>query len=154
MARADCYVSLHRAEGFGLTMAEAMAMGKPVIATGYSGNLDFMDPGCAYLVDYELTTVGPGIDIYPEDGIWAEPSVDHAAALMRRVVERPDEAAERGGRARERIERELSPAACGAIARRRLELLAELHAREEASRHEDAPKEWPALRLAALRGRV
>jgi glycosyltransferase involved in cell wall biosynthesis len=49
MALCDCYVSLHRAEGFGLTMAEAMALGKPVIATGYSGNLAFMTAENSYL---------------------------------------------------------------------------------------------------------
>ena len=54
-ARADCYVSLHRAEGFGLTLAEAMALGKPVIATGFSGNTDFMTPANSYLVDWKLT---------------------------------------------------------------------------------------------------
>ena len=48
----DCYVSLHRSEGLGLTMAEAMALGKPVIATGYSGNLHFMTPENSYLVDF------------------------------------------------------------------------------------------------------
>ena len=52
MAAADCYVSLHRSEGFGLTLAEAMALGKPVIATGYSGNLDFMTPETSYLVPW------------------------------------------------------------------------------------------------------
>ena len=52
-AACDCYVSLHRAEGFGFTMAEAMYLGKPVIATGYSGNLDFMTAENSYLVDYE-----------------------------------------------------------------------------------------------------
>ena len=51
-ARADCYVSLHRSEGFGLTLAESMALGKPVIATGYSGNTDFMTPANSYLVDW------------------------------------------------------------------------------------------------------
>ena len=53
-ATCDCYVSLHRSEGFGLTMAEAMYVGKPVIATGYSGNLDFMTAENGLLVDYEL----------------------------------------------------------------------------------------------------
>ena len=123
-ARADCYVSLHRSEGFGLTMAEAMALGKPVIATGYSGNLDFMDATTAYLVGHGLTEVGPGVDIYPADGIWAEPDLDHAAELMRRVVERPEEAAEKGARAREDVLRRFSPDATGALARARLEQLA------------------------------
>ena len=108
----------------GSTMAEAMALGKPVIATGYSGNLDFMDPSTAYLVGHGLTEVGPGVDIYPADGIWAEPDLDHAAELMRRVVERPDEAAEKGARAREEILRRFSPEATGALARTRLEQLA------------------------------
>jgi hypothetical protein len=59
MATCDCYVSLHRSEGLGLTMAECMALGKPVIATGYSGNVDFMTPTNSYLVDYATTRVGP-----------------------------------------------------------------------------------------------
>jgi glycosyltransferase involved in cell wall biosynthesis/SAM-dependent methyltransferase len=129
MARADCYVSLHRSEGFGLTIAEAMSLGKPVIATAYSGNLDFMDSSCSYLVDYELTEVGDAVEIYPAEGIWAEPDVDHAAALMRHVVDDPDDAAAKAQRGRARVERQLSPAACGVLARGRLErLLAEASA--------------------------
>lgn len=81
----DCYVSLHRSEGFGLTMAKAMAAGKPVIATGFSGNLDFMDERTALLVPWTYTSVGPGA-IYPENARWAEPDVDAAADLMRLVV--------------------------------------------------------------------
>src|SRR3712207_9035191 len=58
-AASDCYVSLHRSEGFGLTMADAMALGKPVIATGYSGNVDFMREDNSWLVPAGLTQVGP-----------------------------------------------------------------------------------------------
>src|SRR5436305_7216483 len=54
LAACDCYVSLHRSEGLGLTLAEAMLLGKPVIATNYSGNLDFMTPATSRLVDYRL----------------------------------------------------------------------------------------------------
>jgi glycosyltransferase involved in cell wall biosynthesis len=125
VAGCDCYVSLHRAEGFGLTMAEAMALGKPVIGTGYSGNLDFMNAANSYLVDYEIGRVGPDCEIYPADGEWADPSVEHAAELMRRVVERPEEAAVIGAQAREDIARALSPEAVGAAMRRRLEELAD-----------------------------
>ncbi|HEX3517713.1 MAG TPA: glycosyltransferase [Solirubrobacteraceae bacterium] len=121
MAGCDCYVSLHRAEGFGLTMAEAMAIGKPVIATGYSGNVDFMNGENSYLVEHALSLVGPESEIYPAEGEWAQPSVEHAARLMRRVYENPQEAANVGARAREDIARRLSPAATGAAMRRRLE---------------------------------
>lgn len=124
MAACDAYVSLHRSEGFGLTMAEAMAIGKPVIGTGYSGNLDFMNAENSYLVEYELGRVGPDCEIYPPEGTWAMPSVEHAAELMRRVVERPDEAAAIGARARQDVLRELSPQATGAAMRGRLEELA------------------------------
>jgi glycosyltransferase involved in cell wall biosynthesis len=123
MAGCDAYVSLHRSEGFGLTMAEAMAIGKPVIGTGYSGNLDFMNADNSYLVEYELGRVGPDCEIYPPEGTWAQPSVEHAAELMRRVVERPEEAAAIGARAREDVARELSPQTTGEAMRRRLEEL-------------------------------
>jgi glycosyltransferase involved in cell wall biosynthesis len=124
MAACDCYVSLHRAEGFGLTMAEAMAIGKPVIGTNYSGNIDFMSTENSYLVDYEIGRVGPDCEIYPSDGEWADPSVEHAAELMRRVYDNPEEAARIGGRAREDIARDLSPQTTGAAMRRRLDQLA------------------------------
>lgn len=84
VAAADCYVSLHRAEGLGLTMAEAMAVGTPVVATGYSGNLDFMDDRSALLVPYDLVEVGPGSH-YPAHGRWAAPDLDAAASLMASV---------------------------------------------------------------------
>jgi glycosyltransferase involved in cell wall biosynthesis len=103
MAACDCYVSLHRAEGLGLTMAEAMSYGRPVIATGYSGNLAFMDEDNSYLVPYTLTSVPTGCDPYPAGARWADPDVDHAAAVMRHVFEKQDEARARGARARRDI---------------------------------------------------
>ena len=126
MLACDCYVSLHRSEGFGLTMAEAMAIGKPVIGTGYSGNVDFMNDANSFLVRYAMTKVGPGCEIYPADGDWAEPDVEHAAAQMRRVYEQPEEAARVGARAREEIAKNLSPEATGDAMRRRLAELAAL----------------------------
>jgi hypothetical protein len=111
VSRCDAYVSLHRSEGFGLDMAKAMGLGKPVIATGYSGNLEFMDDDTGYLVEYDLVPVGPGCEPYPPGSRWAQPRAAHAAELMRRVVERTDEAAERGRRAAERIRGDFSLAA-------------------------------------------
>jgi glycosyltransferase involved in cell wall biosynthesis len=124
IAGCDCYVSLHRAEGYGLTLAEAMAIGKPVIATGYSGNLDFMTPFNSLLVDFAITRVGGEVEIYPADGEWAEPSIEHAAELMRLVVERPEHARRLGERARRDIAEQLSPQVCGSAMRERLERLA------------------------------
>jgi glycosyltransferase involved in cell wall biosynthesis len=117
----DCYVSLHRSEGFGLTLAEAMAVGKPVIATGYSGNLEFMDEQNSYLLDYELARVGAECEIYPPEGEWAEPSVEHAAELMGRVCGAPGEAMRIGERARADIASNLSARATGMAMRARLQ---------------------------------
>jgi len=86
----DAYVSLHRSEGFGLGMAECMALGKPVIGTGYSGNLEFMDNENSCLVDYTLIPVKPGQYIDYEPGwMWADPDVGHAAEYMVRLFEDP-----------------------------------------------------------------
>src|SRR6202011_3606605 len=65
-----------------------------VVARGHSGSLESMDDATAYLVDYDLVPVGPGSEPYPPDSRWAQPSVDHAAELMRRVVDRPEGARE------------------------------------------------------------
>jgi glycosyltransferase involved in cell wall biosynthesis len=100
-AACDCYVSLHRAEGYGLGMAEAMALGKPIIATAYSGNLEFLNEENSYLVGHRLIPVPPGSDPYPEGTRWAEPDLDMAAEHMRRVYENRKEAEARGRRARE-----------------------------------------------------
>ena len=87
MDACDVYVSLHRSEGLGLTMAEAMLMAKPVIATRYSGNVDFMDDGNSLLVDYELQTLGRDSPPYEAGSICAMPSEKHAAELMRQLYE-------------------------------------------------------------------
>jgi glycosyltransferase involved in cell wall biosynthesis len=106
LAASDCYVSLHRAEGFGLTIADAMALGKPVVATGYSGNLEFMDETTSYLVPYTLTAVGEGAGQYEPDSRWADPDLDAAAGSLRRVFEDQEEAGEKGAAAREAVLRD------------------------------------------------
>jgi len=129
IASCSAYVSLHRAEGFGLTMAEAMAHAKPVIATGYSGNLDFMHAGNSHLVPYEMTPIPPGCAPYPEGGEWADPDVEAAASLMRQVYDQPDAAREIGERARADIERLHSPEARAEFLTTRLDAI------ERALRH-------------------
>ena len=114
MNACDAYVSLHRSEGFGLTMAEAMLLGKPTAATAYSGNLDFMTPDNSFLIDYELVPVeAPGVAA-PPGAVWAEPSVAHAAAVLRSIVDDPAAAAEKGRRARAELRERLSHRAAGA----------------------------------------
>jgi glycosyltransferase involved in cell wall biosynthesis/SAM-dependent methyltransferase len=103
MATCDCYVSLHRSEGFGLTLAEAMALGKPVIATGYSGNLDFMTPETSYLVPWAPGQVPVGCSPYPAGSRWAEPDLDAAAEMMREVFDDPGKAAMVGRRAKAHV---------------------------------------------------
>lgn len=122
LASCDCYVSLHRAEGFGLGMAEAMALGKPVIATGYSGNMDFMTPSNSWPVRYSLREIVADDHRYqPEFAssfevgqLWAEPDIAHAAELMQHVFEHPDDAQHIGGAAADHIRRYHSPEAVGA----------------------------------------
>jgi glycosyltransferase involved in cell wall biosynthesis/SAM-dependent methyltransferase len=109
----DCYVSLHRCEGLGLTMAEAMYFGRPVIATAYSGNLDFMTEENSYLVEHSMIKIGRDAGPYPAEAEWAEPDIEQAAALMREVVAEPGDAAERGRRAATDIRRTHSARAAG-----------------------------------------
>ncbi len=135
VAACDCYVSLHRSEGYGLTMAEALALGKPVIATGYSGNLAFMDGATSHLVPYELSTIPEGCGPYPPGGEWAEPDLTAAADLMRQVWRDPAAARELGGRAMAAVTSRSSAAAAGAAVAARLESIR----REVGSRGAPAP---------------
>lgn len=86
----DCFVSLHRAEGFGRGIAEAMMLGKPVIVTGYSGNLDFTTVATAALVDYRRVTLTAEDYPFGAGQSWAEPDLDHAAWWMRNLAARSD----------------------------------------------------------------
>ncbi|HQR54142.1 MAG TPA: glycosyltransferase, partial [Burkholderiales bacterium] len=84
---ADAYVSLHRSEGLGLGLAESMFLGKPAIATAYSGNLDFMNNDDSCLVDFRLVDVPANAYPHAEGQHWAEPDLDSAAHWMRRIRE-------------------------------------------------------------------
>jgi glycosyltransferase involved in cell wall biosynthesis len=120
---ADCYVSLHRSEGFGLTIAEAMALGKPAIATAYSGNLDFMTPENSYLCPVRLCEVGPGCEPYPAESHWSEPDIGKAAELLRRVYQHREEAQARGVRAAADLRASHSPTLAGGIISDRLSII-------------------------------
>ena len=105
-ASADVFVSLHRAEGLGLPMMESMALGKPVVATAWSGNLSFMDAENGCLVGYRLVPVVARNPEYRRavlgrSAVWAEPDRDDAAAWMARLARDPGLRAAIGGRARE-----------------------------------------------------
>lgn len=84
---ADCFISLHRSEGFGRGPAEAMYMGKPVIVTNYSGNTDFTHEDNSCLVDYQLVPVHEGEYPFHQGQVWAQPDVEHAAWHMKRVYQ-------------------------------------------------------------------
>jgi glycosyltransferase involved in cell wall biosynthesis len=103
-ASCDVLVSLHRAEGMGLVLMEAMALGKPVIATAWSGNMSYMNHSNACLVDYSLIPVKAELPLYSErylraPATWAEPNVGHAAGWMRALWENPQLRTEIGSRA-------------------------------------------------------
>ncbi len=126
MASIDCYVSLHRAEGFGLGMAEAMACGKAVIATPWSGNVDFTHADNACLVDFALVPLARDLGPYRKGQRWAEPDIDSAARAMREVASSPALRARLAERGLRTVARELSPEA---LAPRIAGRLAGIHAR-------------------------
>ena len=109
----DCYVSLHRAEGFGRGIAEALLLGKQVITTGYSGNMDFCREPRVALVRHKIRAVDRGEYFWGDGQFWAEPDIDHAAQLMRSVRDNPRDMSDSG--------HDFSPEAVGRIYAKRLE---------------------------------
>lgn len=120
----DAYVSLHRSEGFGLGMAEAMRLGKPVIGTAYSGNLDFMTPDNSCLVDYTLRPVADGEYMHTEGQHWADADVAQAATFMRRLASDPSFGSGLGRRAARDIREGYSPSVNAALLIDRIEAVA------------------------------
>jgi glycosyltransferase involved in cell wall biosynthesis len=128
VALADVYLSLHRAEGFGLGMAEAMYFGVPVVATAYSGNCDFMLPSNSCMVGYRPVPIdeadlrfNPGAErVYEPGQIWAEPNVDEAAGRMRYLHDNPRIARQISERGARYIRETYSEVAVGKVMRRRI----------------------------------
>lgn len=119
----DCYLSLHRAEGFGLTLAEAMFYGKPTIATSYSANTEFMNVGNSFLVKYGLVELEQDRGTYKKGDICAEPDIDHAAFLMRYVFNNYRQAYRVGTRAARDIKSILRPETIGIKIKNRVEYI-------------------------------
>ena len=119
----DCFVSLHRSEGFGLVIAEAMARGKVVLATDWSGNTDFMNAHNALPVDYRLVELQADAGPYRMGERWAEPLQDDAVTKMRAVVADAGLRARLGQRARQDVMARLTPAALGQLQKNRLSWL-------------------------------
>jgi glycosyltransferase involved in cell wall biosynthesis len=124
LACCDCFVSLHRAEGFGLPIAESMALGKPVIATNWSGNADFMDESSAACVDFEIRTVGANHGPYEAEQRWADPSVESAARWMRTLYADRLIAGRLAAAGRKKVRESLSEREVGTLINNRLKQIA------------------------------
>lgn len=137
-ARGDCYVSLHRGEGWGYPLFEAVGRGTPVIATGYSGPMEYLRPDAHHLVGFSLAPVRQRYVYYDPRMRWADPDLDDAVRMMRCVHRDRDGARSRARAAAEAIRREYSLESVGAMARERL---LDLLARTQ-------PGRWKRLQLA------
>lgn len=123
-AACDCFVSLHRSEGFGLAVAESMYLGKPVISTDWSGTAEYVSAANGCPVRCSLVTLDHNHGPYAKGQTWAAPDIDHAAWWMRHLSQDRPLAQKLGAAARATIEDKFSPAAIGARYRRRLEAIA------------------------------
>jgi len=108
LASCDILLSLHRSEGFGLLPAEAMAAGKAVIATAWSGNLDFMDDASAVLIPYRLSPVEDKQSVY-SGGLWAEADTEAAGQALAKLIDDPEHRDRLGAEARHMVQRRLAP---------------------------------------------
>ncbi|HEV2801613.1 MAG TPA: glycosyltransferase [Pyrinomonadaceae bacterium] len=122
-AHGDCYVSLHRGEGWCYPLFEAAGRGTPVVATGYSGPLEYLDPQAHSLVRHGLCPVRQPYVYYHSQMRWAEPDLLHAAELMRSVYEEREAARERARRAARKLREDYSLERVGEMARARIERL-------------------------------
>lgn len=136
----DVLISLHRAEGFGLAPAEMMYLGKPVIATGWSANMDFMTADNSFPVRYQLEPLAHDVGAYPAGPVWAEADIDHAAWCLGQIADNPDLALRVGQQAAHDIQVKLSPVAVGRLVRERLQVLGQWYPRLLSSSTLKAPR--------------
>ena len=124
----DCYVSLHRAEGFGLGMAEAMSLGKAVIGTDYSGSTDFLSAETGFPVAYNLRSVRPGEYFWPEGQVWADPDMDSAVTMFRLAFSDVEARTRRAAAGKMFVDRKYSKAAVGAAVEERIQEISQQRA--------------------------
>ncbi|CAN7367029.1 glycosyltransferase [Variovorax paradoxus] len=157
LASVDSFVSLHRSEGFGLSIAEAMAYGLPVVATDWSGNVDFTHAGNAALVPYDLVPSAVANGPYPAGTLWAEPKLEAAAKLMRRLWLDPAWRAQIAQAGQQTIVATFSASVVGPAMRDRLDQVAGLRRGQSAPQQRQSPQSGPkaaAARNAPLWARV
>ncbi|WP_063890488.1 glycosyltransferase family 4 protein [Burkholderia ubonensis] len=128
MASLDSYISLHRSEGFGRVIAEAMLLGQPVVVTNFSGNVDYCTPDTAFLVDGDLVPLRAGDYLFHEGQFWCDPDIDQAAQQIRRVLEDSETRTKIAGAGQQKLRDDYSIAA---VARRYAAHLANLEAKLE-----------------------
>lgn len=143
-ARGDCYVSLHRGEGWNLPLFEAACRGKAIVATGFSGPLEYLDPAAHGLVRHQAAPVRQRYAYYLPQMQWAEPDVGHAAELMQRAVSEREPARQRAAAHAQRLRQEFSPERIGGAARQRLSHLL----------RKTNPAKWDRLQAAERQGRL
>jgi glycosyltransferase involved in cell wall biosynthesis len=122
----DCFVSLHRSEGFGLGLAESMYLGKPVVGTNWSGNTEFMRPSNSFTVDYRLVQIDRDVGVYRRGQWWAEPDIEHAAWSMAKLVADDELRREIALQGQQTLRTNFSPAAIGARIQRRLKFIRQM----------------------------
>lgn len=120
ISNTDCFVSLHRSEGFGFGPAEAMALGKAILATNWSGNTDYMRPDNCMPIDYTLVSIEEDFGPYKKGQIWAEPNIEQAAEAMHTLANDRELTNKLGRKAKATIESEFSPLVVGEMMRKRL----------------------------------
>jgi glycosyltransferase involved in cell wall biosynthesis len=148
IAACDCCISLHRSEGYGLTLAEAMAIGKPVVATAHGGNMEFMSESNSYLIPCHMTRVGPGVEHYPAGATWADPDVAQAADALRAVWNDPQQRAQKAARGQRDV---LSGLAFEVIGAQMAARLASLHTSRSRTVHDRILKPIATIRDALHR---